>query len=296
MRGFDSIDKLSLEQCQQIIQGDIDSQYHDALQKRIDELQKKETNTFTPDLFADIVFKPASTCPPDFSFLVTVPVFLFLLTVIVGGLCFMCDELGAAIAILAVFVIVIIILIIHNVDVKSTYLNNVEYVEYGEFLNGTQRIAKDGKIGLKYGDYKILLCSKYNNISVFEGTLLLIGLNDKCGIYDLVKKDFILSPKYDKISKIEDGFLQVELDGKKGIFSLNSSTMIVPVKYNDVAKFDENHYLIQEGVNYGIFSKRIFKTIVPTKYDSIDPFSNQMCAAHKGELVNHYDIYGNFLR
>lgn len=245
--------------------------------------------SFTPDLYPDIAFDPESVTTADFttiwSIIMPMPLCICLiLSIFTGG--------GGFIFFTILFAIGELLSIIHSVKIKSIYRKNTDYIEAEEFIEGTRRIAKDGKLGLINENNRVLLESAYTEISVFDSSILLIKHDDKYGLYNLNDKSFVLSPKYDRISHFDNSNLQIESEGKQGLFNLNYSKFIVSVQYDDILIFDAKHYTLVSNSKKGLYSKSIHKIIVPVEYDEIGQFENQMCRAHKGMMTDHYDIFG----
>ena len=189
---------------------------------------------FTPDMFPSINLCPRSVAKVDFKIkqksiiLMLLFFFLFLILAInetkIGNVLYYNMDVPSDFAWRSVsvtsmisFVVFLCIFIpfLHRLWKWFRYRMNADYIEYSAFMDNLYRIAKKGKLGL----------------------------------FDKSKNKVLMGSRYDNITKFDSEHILMEKGGKKGLFSMKMRKLIVPIRFDRIEPFKNSIVKCHKGTS-----------------------------------------------
>lgn len=202
-----------------------------------DSLKKGKTR-FTLDIFPDINLVPRSIYEISFGLKPTIA--CVIIAFLIFWLCNFtrfyhiiyesCPLSYAEIDLLLftefTFSMFLFVVLLRRIYKKSIYDFMTEYVEKDNISGSICRIAKQGKLGLFDSKKKrILLFTKYDNITVFDECHFLIEQNQRKGIYSIKKRKLIIPVEFNSVEPFVSSIAKACLNGVEYHFDVNGNSM-----------------------------------------------------------------------
>lgn len=186
----------------------------------------RSSSGFTPDMFPCINLNPRSVAKVDFqckkgiafmAVLIVLFVALGLFSEKLGSLLYsagMPYEISYGISPCVALLLFIIFLFkfipfLRRINRWLKYRMNADYIEYSAFMGNFYRIAKKGKLGLfDKSINKVLMGSRYENITNFDSEHILIEKGGKKGLFSMKKMGLIVPIRFDRIEPFKNSIVK----------------------------------------------------------------------------------------
>ena len=216
----------------------------------------------------------------------------FTMTVIVGGICFIIEEISygntMSLTIPAFCIMELMFLLVGY----SNYQDDIEINKHKIKLNSatlspdpvTYRCDRCGKeyktkVGylnhMKNNHFPEEDRLEYDSHTNWKKGLYLVRKGKKVGLY-LIPKGIIVPCEYDWISKFDNNsalLIKTGLNEKKGLCSIKTGKVRIPCEYQEIHQIKGNYFIVKLNNKYGIIEaslKEKERVIFDFKYDKIE--------------------------
>ena len=213
----------------------------------------------------------------------------FTMTVIVGGICFIIEEISygntMSLTIPAFCIMELMFLLVGY----SNYQDDIEINKHKIKLNSatlspdpvTYRCDRCGKeyktkVGylnhMKNNHFPEEDRLEYDSHTNWKKGLYLVRKGKKVGLY-LIPKGIIVPCEYDWISKFDNNSALLILNEKEGLCSIKTGKIRIPCEYQEIHHIKGNYFIVKLNNKYGIIEaslKEKERVIFDFKYDKIE--------------------------
>jgi antitoxin component YwqK of YwqJK toxin-antitoxin module len=176
------------------------------------------------------------------------------------------------------------------IDITGKEITLLKYDQVLDFNAGIAYVYINENLGAIDQSGKEILELKYQ---VFRGNpssngTIVVGLNDKIGIVELVTNREVIPFIYDDANNFINGIASVKLNDKWG-FVDEAGKVIISIQYEKVGMFfSEGIIDVKSNGKWGCVDSATNVIIVDFKYDAIADFSEGLTAVNVGCVIENY--------